>query len=202
MVIERKARRQFDANFKLEVARMVKDQGLSVDDVCRSMDLGETGVGGWVQQYAAELGGEAGVDKPLAAEQQRIRQLEAENRQLRMDNDIFKKNLGLLCTGTEVTYRLVRQLQQKAIPVKQACRLLQASLSGYYQYRQRGERDLDMATTVHLEAAFWESGRLRQPSSNHCPESSGACYWSLSGTTFDARGGFAPRMETQVYSHH
>jgi hypothetical protein len=32
MMIERKARRQFDANFKLEVARMVKDQGLSVAD--------------------------------------------------------------------------------------------------------------------------------------------------------------------------
>ena len=56
-------------------------------------------------------------------------------------------------------YRLVRQLQQKAIPVKQACRLLQVSRSGYYQYRQRGERDPDMATTVHLKAAFWESGR-------------------------------------------
>lgn len=56
--------------------------------------------------------------------------------------------------------------------MKQACRLLQVSRSGYYQYRQRGERDLDMATTVHLKAAFWESGRLRQSSSNHCPESS------------------------------
>jgi transposase len=91
MMIERKARRQFDANFKLEVARMVKDQGLSVADVCRSMDLGETAVRRWVQQHAAELGGEAGIGKPLTAEQQRIRQLEAENRQLRMDNDVLKK---------------------------------------------------------------------------------------------------------------
>lgn len=89
-MIERRARRQFDANFKLEVARMVKDQGLSVADVCRSMDLGETAVRRWVQQYAAELGGEAGIGKPLTAEQQRIRQLETENRQLRMDNDILK----------------------------------------------------------------------------------------------------------------
>jgi len=91
MMIERKGRRQFDANFKLEVARMMKDQGLSVTDVCRSMDLGETAVRRWVQQDAAELGGEAGIGKPLTAEQQRIRQLEAENRQLRMDNDILKK---------------------------------------------------------------------------------------------------------------
>jgi len=70
---------------------MMKDQGLSVTDVCRSMDLGETAVRRWVQQDAAELGGEAGIGKPLTAEQQRIRQLEAENRQLRMDNDILKK---------------------------------------------------------------------------------------------------------------
>ncbi|WP_408259029.1 transposase [Paraburkholderia xenovorans] len=35
-------RRQFDASFKLEVVRMVRDQGLSVSEVCRSMDLVET----------------------------------------------------------------------------------------------------------------------------------------------------------------
>jgi transposase len=37
------------------------------------------------------LNGQSGIGKPLTAEQQRIRQLEAENRQLRMDNDILKK---------------------------------------------------------------------------------------------------------------
>ena len=89
--MERRARRQFDANFKLEVARMVKDQGLSVADVCRGMDLGETAVRRWIQQCTADLSGEAGIGKPLTAEQQRIRQLEAENCQLRMDNDILKK---------------------------------------------------------------------------------------------------------------
>ena len=35
-------RRQFDASFKLEVVRMVRDQGLSVGEVCRSMELGES----------------------------------------------------------------------------------------------------------------------------------------------------------------
>lgn len=37
-------RRQFDASFKLEVVRMIRDQGLSVGEVCRSMELGETAV--------------------------------------------------------------------------------------------------------------------------------------------------------------
>jgi transposase len=71
--------------------RMVKDQGLSVADVCRTMDLGETVVRRWIKQYETELNGQSGIGKPLTAEQQRIRQLEAENRQLRMDNDILKK---------------------------------------------------------------------------------------------------------------
>lgn len=84
-------RRKFDASFKLEVARMIKDQGLSVTEVCRSMGVGDTAVRRWVQQYEAELQGGAGIGKPLTAEQQRIRQLEDENRRLRQDVDILKK---------------------------------------------------------------------------------------------------------------
>lgn len=84
-------RRQFDASFKLEVVRMVRDQGLSVNEVCRSMELGESAVRCWIAQYDAECAGGPGVGKPLTAEQQRIRQLEAENRQLREDNALLKK---------------------------------------------------------------------------------------------------------------
>lgn len=91
MMTKRRARREFDANFKLEIVRMVKDQGLPVNDICRSMDLGETVVRRWVKQYQTELNGQPGIGKPLTVEQQRIRQLETENRQLRMDNDLLKK---------------------------------------------------------------------------------------------------------------
>lgn len=91
MMTKRRVRREFDTSFKLEVVRMVKDQGLPVSDVCRSMDLGETVVRRWVKQYQAELNGQPGIGKPLTVERQRIRQLETENRQLRMDNDLLKK---------------------------------------------------------------------------------------------------------------
>lgn len=87
----RRKRRDFDSSYKLEVVRMVKDQGLSITDVCRDMDLGETAVRRWIRQYEAESAGQPGIGKPLTAEQQRIRQLEAENRQLRQDNDLLKK---------------------------------------------------------------------------------------------------------------
>lgn len=91
MTKNRRKRREFDASFKLEVVRMVKDQRLSVIDVCRTIDLGETVIRRWIKQYETDLNGQPGIGKPLTAEQQRIRQLEAENRQLRMDNDLLKK---------------------------------------------------------------------------------------------------------------
>ncbi|NYT64135.1 transposase, partial [Alcaligenaceae bacterium] len=39
-----KKRRQFDAEFKREVIRMVKDQHLSVSEVGQTMGLGETAI--------------------------------------------------------------------------------------------------------------------------------------------------------------
>jgi len=42
-------------------------------------------------QADEEAAGRPGIGKPLTAEQQRIRQLEAENKQLRGDVDILKK---------------------------------------------------------------------------------------------------------------
>jgi transposase len=84
-------RRKFDTSFKLEVVKMIKDQGLRITEVCRSMSVGESAVRRWVQQYEAELAGNTGIGKPLTSEQQRIRQLEAENRTLRQDVEILKK---------------------------------------------------------------------------------------------------------------
>jgi transposase len=42
-------------------------------------------------QVDEEAAGRPGIGKPLTPEQQRIRQLEAENKQLRGDVDILKK---------------------------------------------------------------------------------------------------------------
>ena len=86
-----KSRRTFDASFKLQVAQMVKGQGLSISQVCKDMRLGESAVRRWVSQLEAEQQGESGAGKPLTVEHQRIRQLEQENRQLRGDVEILKK---------------------------------------------------------------------------------------------------------------
>ena len=70
---------------------MVKVQGLSISQVCKDMKISENAVRRWIAQIEAEQLGQSGIGKPRTAEHQRIRQLEAENRQLRGDVDILKK---------------------------------------------------------------------------------------------------------------
>ena len=76
-------RRVFDASFKLQVVEMIHPQDLSIGQVCRDMKLGETAVRRWLAQVDAEQLGQPRMGKPLTVEQQRIRQLEAKNRELR-----------------------------------------------------------------------------------------------------------------------
>lgn len=59
-----------------------------------------------------------------------------------------------------MNYRLVQQLQQKAIPVQHSCRVLEVSRAGYYAAQQRAQRPSAVcATTVQLKSLFERSGR-------------------------------------------
>jgi len=70
---------------------MVKEQGLTIRQVGKDMDLGATQIRSWIKKYDAELAGIPVPGVPLTADQQRIRQLEEENRRLRQDVEILKK---------------------------------------------------------------------------------------------------------------
>ena len=63
-------RRVFDASFKLEVARMVRDQGLGVSQVSQTMSVGKTALRRWVAQLDAERKGDRGIGLPLTSDKQ------------------------------------------------------------------------------------------------------------------------------------
>ena len=48
-------RRSVQPEFKLRVAKMITEQGLSISQVSKDMDLGETAVRNWVTQLRAPL---------------------------------------------------------------------------------------------------------------------------------------------------
>ena len=62
-------RRTFNADFKLQLVQMIREQGLNVGDVCRDMKLGETAVRRWLAPAGEEAAGRPGIGKPFTAEQ-------------------------------------------------------------------------------------------------------------------------------------
>ena len=58
-----------------------------------------------------------------------------------------------------MSFELVRQLQEKAVAVEQACRVLAVSRSGYYAARRRRNAAPAVCeASVHLKAAITASG--------------------------------------------
>ena len=67
LVNKQKSRRIFDVSFKLQVAQMVKVQGLSIGQFFKHMKIGESSVSRWIAQFEAEQLGQSGIGKPLTA---------------------------------------------------------------------------------------------------------------------------------------
>ena len=58
-----------------------------------------------------------------------------------------------------MSFQLVHQLQQKAVPAERTCRVLEVSRSGYYAARRRSQVvPVVCAASVELKAAFAASG--------------------------------------------
>lgn len=56
-----------------------------------------------------------------------------------------------------MSYQLVRQLQEEAIPVQRSCRVLSVSRSGYYEAQRRSAKPVLCKASVHLKAVFMAS---------------------------------------------
>ena len=84
-------RRQFSREFKVQAVKMVTEQGLSVSEVARDLDVNPNLIRKWKQKLIDEGVEAFPGNGRLSAEQEEIRKLREENRQLRMERDILKK---------------------------------------------------------------------------------------------------------------
>lgn len=82
-------RRRFSPQFKAEAVQMVISTGKPIAVVARDLGIGETTLGNWVHAWREE---HPEPDQPLSpVERARVRELEEENRRLRMENEFLKK---------------------------------------------------------------------------------------------------------------
>jgi transposase len=89
MAKQRRQRRSFTDEFKAGAVRLVLDEGKTIAQVARDLDLTPSALGGWVEQARADRSkGKTGLTSEERAE---LARLKKENRELRMERDLLKK---------------------------------------------------------------------------------------------------------------
>ena len=87
---KRRPRRSFTDEFKSEAVRLVLDEGKTVGQVARDLDLTASALRTWVNHAQADRGkGKRGV--LTSAEREELAKLRKDVRELRMERDILKK---------------------------------------------------------------------------------------------------------------
>ena len=82
-------KKSFSPEFKDEAVKMVIETSRPVAIVAKELGINESTLGNWVNLYRRE---HAGEEPPLSvSDRARLRELERENREIRMENEFLKK---------------------------------------------------------------------------------------------------------------
>jgi transposase len=92
----KRQRRSFSQEFEHDSASLVVDQGYSMAEAGRAVDVHENTLRKWVRQLEAERDGSTPKSKALTPDQQRIQELEARVNRLEREKTILKKATALL----------------------------------------------------------------------------------------------------------
>ena len=85
----RERRRKFSPEFKDEAVKMVIESSRAIAEVAREIQVNEGTLGNWVNKYRVE---HADEEPPLSvSDRARLRELERENRELKMQTEFLKK---------------------------------------------------------------------------------------------------------------
>ena len=82
-------RRQFSPQFKAEAVQMVIETGKPVAEVARDLGIHDGTLGNWVNAWRREHPEPDQAISPV--ERARVKELEEENRRLKMERDFLKK---------------------------------------------------------------------------------------------------------------
>ena len=84
-------RRTYTSEFKVEAVKLVTEQGYSIAEAARSLDIGETLLRSWKTAFQADGDQAFPGQGRLPAVEEELRRLRAENKRLLMEREILKK---------------------------------------------------------------------------------------------------------------
>jgi transposase len=80
--------RQYTKEFRLEAARLVVQEGYKIKEAAERLGVNHWTLRDWIRQFRQS--GEV-VAKPNASPAEQLKEVRAENRRLRLENEILKK---------------------------------------------------------------------------------------------------------------
>lgn len=87
MTTEKRTRRKYTQEFKQDAVALVIEQGYSISQAARSLDINDTLLRRWKREFEDQANGDA-----LAPdEREELKRLRRENRELKMEKEILKK---------------------------------------------------------------------------------------------------------------
>ncbi|MFI0797294.1 IS3 family transposase [Micromonospora rubida] len=140
-------KKSYSPEFREEAVKLVIETSRPIVQVAAELGIQEGTLGSWVARYRREHAG----DEPdlTTTERARLRQLERETRELRMENEFLKKAGRVLRQGSSVsdTFEFIdaeyatdlAANTPEAPSIVLMCLWLNVSRSGYYEWRDRPE---------------------------------------------------------------
>lgn len=96
----KKKRPTYGAEFKLETAQLVVDDGYTHAEAAQAMNVGNSTISKWVAQLRQERAGKAPKASPMTPEQIEIRELKKRIERIELEKDILKKATALLMSDS------------------------------------------------------------------------------------------------------
>ncbi|WP_220386377.1 IS3 family transposase [Frankia sp. ArI3] len=130
------SRRRYTPEYKDEAVKLVIDSGRPVSAIAKDLGINEGTLGSWVATWRRTHQGE---EEPLSmSDRARLKELEKENRELRMEREFLFKSDRLLRATPSVTdkYELIAA-EKDNYPIRKMCQWLVVSTSGFYDWYRR-----------------------------------------------------------------
>lgn len=87
-----KVRKTYTPEFKLEMIKLIEEQGQKIGAVANQYEIGESSLKAWLKRYRAEQQGNPLAEgNALTEEQREIQRLKKEITQLKLERDILNE---------------------------------------------------------------------------------------------------------------